>query len=88
MHNVPLNDSHPELKVTVVYNEEVDTKTQITTQRMWVTKENVVMIVKGARTRWKIENETFNSLKTKGYHFEHNYGHGYKGLVNVLAGLM
>ena len=27
-------------------------------------------------------------LKTKGYNFEHNYGHGYNGLSNVFAGLM
>ena len=38
--------------------------------------------------KWKIENETFNCLKTKGYNFEHNYGHGYNGLSNVFAGLM
>src|SRR4051812_39508438 len=28
------------------------------------------------RARWKIENETFNVLKTHGYHLEHNFGHG------------
>ena len=27
-------------------------------------------------TRWKIENETFNTLKNQGYHAEHNFGHG------------
>ena len=93
MHNVPLNDSHPDLKVTVVYNIETNTKTGTTVKRMWVTdltvtERNVATIVKGARARWKIENETFNCLKTKGYNFEHNYGHGYNGLSNVFAGLM
>ena len=29
-----------------------------------------------ARTRWKIENETFNVLKQHGYHLEHSFGHG------------
>ena len=72
MHNVPLNDSHPDLKVTVVYNIETNTKTGTTVKRMWVTdltvtERNVATIVKGARARWKIENETFNCLKTKGY---------------------
>ena len=28
-----------------------------------------------------------NTLKTKGYNFEHNYGHGEKNLSNVLASL-
>jgi len=32
---------------------------------------------RGGRCRWKIENENNNTLKTKGYHFEHNYGHGH-----------
>jgi lipopolysaccharide/colanic/teichoic acid biosynthesis glycosyltransferase len=39
-------------------------------------------------TRWKIENETFNTLKNQGYHFEHNYGHGILNLATVLALLM
>ena len=37
------------------------------------------------RTRWKIENENNNTLKTKGYHFEHNFGHGKNHLANLLA---
>ena len=37
------------------------------------------------RARWKIENETFNTLKTKGYNLEHNFGHGKQRLAAVLA---
>jgi hypothetical protein len=44
--------------------------------------------VRGGRARWRIENETFNTLKNQGYHFEHNYGHGYKHLAVVFALLM
>lgn len=44
--------------------------------------------MKAGRARWKIENETFNTLKNQGYHFEHNYGHGYLNLATVLALLM
>ena len=40
------------------------------------------------RARWKIENETFNTLKNQGHEFEHNYGHGYKNLSVTLAYLM
>lgn len=43
------------------------------------------MIVASGRTRWKIENENNNTLKTKGYHFEHNYGHGQKHLSSLLV---
>ena len=44
--------------------------------------------MRGGRGRWKIENETFNTLKNQGYHFEHNYGHGVENLATVLALLM
>jgi hypothetical protein len=41
--------------------------------------------MKGGRARWKIENETFNTLKNQGYHLEHNYGHGQQHLATVFA---
>lgn len=53
-----------------------------------VTTENVFQLMRGGRARWKIENETFNTLKNQGYNFEHNYGHGNKNLSTVLAALM
>jgi len=40
------------------------------------------------RSRWKIENETFNTLKNQGYQFEHNFGHGHQNLSVVFAMLM
>ena len=49
---------------------------------------NARSLVHGGRCRWKIENETFNTLKNQGYHFEHNYGHGEKNLSVVFAMLM
>jgi hypothetical protein len=33
----------------------------------------------------KIENESFNTLKTKGYNLEHNFGHSMQHLSAVLA---
>ncbi|MDQ6962664.1 MAG: hypothetical protein Q9M28_09085 [Mariprofundaceae bacterium] len=44
--------------------------------------------MRGGRARWKIENETFNTLKNQGYHFEHNFGHGKKHLATVMAHIM
>jgi hypothetical protein len=32
-------------------------------------------------------DEAFNTLKTKGYHLEHNFGHGQQNLSTVLATL-
>jgi len=62
----------------------------------WVTDlpisaQNVEKLVRGARARWKIENEGFNTLKNQGYHLEHNFGHGRRYLseaffeLNLLA---
>ncbi len=62
-------------------------------QFSWVTdlvivSDNARHLVRGGRSRWKIENETFNTLKNQGYHFEHNYGHGTQNLSVVFAMLM
>jgi hypothetical protein len=52
-----------------------------------VSEENIEELVQAARTRWKIENENINTLKTKGYHFEHNFGHGKLFLAQTLLSL-
>lgn len=53
-----------------------------------VTRGNARHLVRGGRARWKIENETFNTLKNQGYAFEHNFGHGQQNLSVVFAMLM
>lgn len=53
-----------------------------------ITEDNAFKIMRGGRARWKIENETFNTLKNQGYNFEHNYGHGKNNLSTVFALLM
>lgn len=52
-----------------------------------ISQENVIEIVADGRARWKIENENNNVLKTKGYHLEHNFGHGKKHLSSLLMTL-
>lgn len=52
-----------------------------------ITSSSAPLIAQIGRTRWKIENENNNTLKTKGYHLEHNFGHGQQDLANVLATL-
>jgi len=52
-----------------------------------LSKDNVKQIVADGRARWKIENENNNILKTKGYHLEHNFGHGKNHLSNFLLTL-
>ena len=98
-HNdVPLNASNPEVRVNFleVYETRPGTKKQSkprTTRFSWVTdlpldEKNLMKIMRAGRSRWRIENETINTLKNQGYNFEHNYGHGYKHLSTVFACLM
>jgi hypothetical protein len=57
----------------------------ITNHRL--TADNVVEVAQAGRGRWKIENENNNVLKTKGYHLEHNFGHGKQYLSAFLLSL-
>jgi hypothetical protein len=91
VNDVPLNASNADLRVNFIEYWEVGAdKVQhfswVTNLR--VTKRNVYALMRGGRARWKIENETFNTLKNQGYHFEHNYGHGTQNLSVVFAMLM
>ena len=53
----------------------------------FITDKTVEAIVESGRTRWKVENENNNTLKTKGYNLEHNFGHGKQHLASLLATL-
>ena len=91
MNNVPLNGKG-NVRTNFLYYEHKNKNGKIK-QFSWVSsirllKKNVHHIMQAARSRWKIENETFNTLKNQGYHFDHNFGHGYKYLSNVLALIM
>src|SRR5262249_15651308 len=89
--DMPLNASHADLRVNFIeYWEIGQDKVQ---HFSWVTdlqvnKRNVFHLMRGGRARWKIENETFNTLKNQDYNFEHNYGHGEQNLSVVFAILM
>jgi Transposase DDE domain len=89
--DVPLNESHADLRVNFL--ECGETGNGQVQHFSWVTdlcvnKGTVYQLMRGGRARWRIENETFNTLKNQGYHFEHNYGHGYQHLSVVFAMLM
>jgi len=91
INQVPLNESNPDLLVNFVEYWEI--KPGKTRHFSWVTDfsvttANVFQIMRAGRARWKVENETFNTLKNQGYHFEHNFGHGTKNLSVVFAMLM
>jgi hypothetical protein len=89
--DLPLNAANADVRVNFLECWEWDgDKVQ---HFSWVTdlrvnKGTVYQIMRGGRARWRIENERFNTLKNQGYHFEHNFGHGYQHLSVVFAVLM
>lgn len=92
LNDVALNKSNLDVRVNFLEYMQTDPKGK-ENRFSWVTdiritQNNAFMIMRGGRARWKIENETFNTLKNLGYNFEHNYGHGKKYLSTVLCLLM
>jgi hypothetical protein len=91
INDMPLNASQAHVRVNCIEywemgNEKVQHFSWVTDVR--VSTRNVYALMRGGRARWKIENETFNTLKNQGYHFEHNYGHGEQNLSVVFATIM
>lgn len=89
---VPLAEGQDALKVNWCELTVTDPEGKVLYLNGWVTDfkitdQNVAAIVAAGRARWKIENENNNTLKTKGYHLEHNFGHGKKHLSSLLAAL-
>jgi hypothetical protein len=95
VNNVPLNETKDAPYVNFVECEwtEVIGRKEKKGRCAWatdheITDNNLYELMRGGRARWKIENETFNTLKNQGYQFEHNFGHGKKNLHTVFTLLM
>jgi hypothetical protein len=92
LNGVPLRDSDDALRVNWCELTVTRPDGTVTYKNSFVTHyalsdETVVAVVQAGRTRWKVENENHNTLKTKGYNLEHNFGHGKQHLASVLATL-
>ena len=92
LNGAPLNEANFDLQVNFLEYWQTTPEGKVT-HFSWVTdipisESNLMLLMRGGRARWKIENETFNTLKNQGYHFEHNFGHGYQHLCTVLMHLM
>ncbi|MBW2659532.1 MAG: hypothetical protein JRC87_08090 [Deltaproteobacteria bacterium] len=93
LNDAPLNNSNQDTRVNYLEYREENIATGKTKRSSWITdftitKANAMQIMRGGRARWKIENETFNTLKNQGYNFGHNYGLGKKNLSVVFVMLM
>lgn len=91
-NQVPLAEGQDALKVNWCELTVTDPDGQVVYRNAWVTdfpitQKNVQALAASGRARWKIENENNNTLKTKGYNFEHNFGHGKKHLSSLLAAM-
>lgn len=88
-NGVPLTDSDQSMKVNWCELTITDGAGQVLYRNSYITDwnidaQNVSGLVAAGRARWKIENENNNTLKTKGYHLEHNFGHGKQHLSSLL----
>jgi hypothetical protein len=92
LNRVPLKDGDDALLVNWCELTVTRPNGKVVYQNSWatnhlITNETVIDIVRAGRTRWKVENENNNTLKTKGYNLEHNFGHGKQHLASFLASL-
>lgn len=91
LNDAPLNKSNLDVRVNFLEYWEISgnkIKHFSWVTDFKITRQNAYDIMRGGRGRWKIENETFNTLKNQGYHFEHNFGLGKNHLSEVFAMLM
>ncbi len=93
VNNVPMREKKPSLMVNWYEVEIIDRiKNKVIYYNSFITnhklkEDNILVIIKGGRTRWKVENEGNNILKNQGYNFEHNFGHGQENLSEILLSL-
>ncbi|WP_084610829.1 ISNCY family transposase [Synechocystis sp. PCC 7509] len=90
LNHVPLRDSDDALLVnwcelTVTRSDGKQLYKNAFATNHLISGQTVRAIVQSGRTRWKVENEHNNTLKTKGYNLEHNFGHGKQHLSSLLA---
>ena len=73
-NGLELNAANAEVRVNMLYAIIRDARGKETTftfiTNIELNEENVAELLGVGRARWKIENETFNTLKNQGYHFE------------------
>ncbi len=89
VNHVPLRDSDDALYVNWCEITTTSDKGKILYKNSFITnfsisKKNIAQIIINGRARWKVENENNNILKNKGYHIEHNFGHGENHLSTTL----
>jgi len=89
--DVPIRDGREALKVNWISLQISDPKGKAkASSHSFITDivpnaSNIEELISCARSRWKIENETFNVLKNNGYNLEHNFGHGKETLAALLV---
>lgn len=94
INNLALNKSNEDVRVNFLQHHEYDEESgAVSTRFSWISdmeidRPRILLYQRGSRSRWRVENETFNTLKNQGYHYEHNYGHGRENLSTVLMLLM
>ena len=93
VNQVPLRNEEPAQMVNwCELTVKRDKDGEVIYHNSWVTNHSLFPevlpeVVVAGRGRWKTENENHNVLKNRGYHLEHNFGHGQQHLSMFLLTL-
>ena len=90
-NDLQMNKTNDDIRVNFLFYQTFQQDGTVTTWT-WVTDRQINAatapeIARAGRSRWQIEN-TFNTLKNRGYRLEHNFGHGEQFLTTVFQFLM
>lgn len=92
INQLELNASNKSVKTNMVIvnfrNKKGEVKTFSYITNLEVNDSTAMKTIEMGRSRWKIENEVFNTLKNQQYNFEHSFGHGKENLATNFAYLM
>ncbi len=92
LNQAPLNDDNldPEVNFPAcrAYRPDGKVRRSALVTDIPMDESNLMKLMRVGRARWKMENETFNTLKNQGCGLEHHCGHGNRHLSTVLMRLL
>ncbi len=95
LEQAQLNEEHGEACLVTLVEQDTWDRHGKHARWSWATNRPVGTVADAraiaqlGRSRWRIENNVFKTLKAEdGYHFEHNYGHGEHHLCTIMMLLM
>lgn len=82
INEIPYNNRKVNAFEGTVENKKGEKRKYLFVTNMWVTERNVRTMLAVGRSRWKIENQGFNTQKNIRYYIEHANSHNYNAMKN------